>query len=754
MTNRFLTDNRATPATRAATRLVGTARRTGIPLRILVPIALLLCCAPVFAQTTCVKVKVQIEQELTFERVAFVARLLLTNTLPDQALTNVGASLVITDGNGDPADALFFATTPDLQDITAADGTGRIEPGATGDIAWLIIPTVGAGGDDPAGQVYYVGVDLALGPEGQSPVVIPVLPDSITVHPQPRLRLEYFFPRVVYGDNPLTENVEEPVEPFVFGLRVRNDGAGAAGNLRLKTGQPRIVDNEKGLLISFLILANQVNGQAKSPSLLADVGSLAPFATAMIRWTMTASLLGEFIDFKATYEHADEFGGEKTSLIDSISTRSLTHNVLVDTPGSDSILDFLADSDGDEEVLPDFIFASDGTDIPVASVGSNVSNPVTNAQPNTTLTFTPGGSGWVYTRIADPSAGQLQLVQVRRSDNKILPPENAWTDRLVVQRSPLQTAWFFHLADSSSTGQYTLSYRMKPTLDDPGAKAVLAGGDLDFTLTSTVAPSLTATYSMSFANGLPPSPSPTLDPATGAFHWSPVTAQIGQYSATFTVNDGGIPPLTDSKTIQINVDNPNLIVDAGPDRAALPGQQVTLDASGSQGPSPLDFTWSQTEGPPVVLYQPKTATPYFNAPKVTENTVIVWELTLKDGQDREGTDSVTVVVAIAPPVADAGADQSVGAGEVTHLDGGASTGVALTYAWEQIEGLAVSLENDDTATPQFTAPVRTVSSTLRFRLTVTDNLGLTATDTVQITVRAAPLPPTPTPLSYDGMLIQ
>jgi len=88
------------------------------------------------------------------------------------------------------------------------------------------------------------------------------------------------------------------------------------------------------------------------------------------------------------------------------------------------------------------------------------------------------------------------------------------------------------------------------------------------------------------------------------------------------------------------------------------------------------------------------------------------------------------------PTADAGIDQSViGLSTVTLSGSGTdSDGSITSYSWSQLSGTVVNLENPNNANISFTAPDVTSSSTLTFRLTVTDNAGDTGSDDVVITV--------------------
>ncbi|MGH8488389.1 MAG: PKD domain-containing protein [Gammaproteobacteria bacterium] len=89
------------------------------------------------------------------------------------------------------------------------------------------------------------------------------------------------------------------------------------------------------------------------------------------------------------------------------------------------------------------------------------------------------------------------------------------------------------------------------------------------------------------------------------------------------------------------------------------------------------------------------------------------------------------------------ADETVMAGATVLLDGRASTdpdGRIVRYAWAQTEGSPVSLSGADTATSSFSAPALEHTSVLGFTLTVTDDSGEEAQDSVRITVlgNAAP----------------
>jgi len=106
-----------------------------------------------------------------------------------------------------------------------------------------------------------------------------------------------------------------------------------------------------------------------------------------------------------------------------------------------------------------------------------------------------------------------------------------------------------------------------------------------------------------------------------------------------------------------------------------------------------------------------------------------------------------------PPVARAGADRSETAGGTATLDGSGSTdgdGTIVSYAWSQVSGTAVILQNPSTNTASFEVPSNSSVQTLVFRLTVTDDRSETHSDDVTITVPAVTATPPSVTLTTDN----
>ena len=73
----------------------------------------------------CAEVKLEILQELTLERLAFDAKLAITNGFTSP-LEDIAVEIEIRDADGNRADELFFLRIDSLTDIDAIDGTGSL----------------------------------------------------------------------------------------------------------------------------------------------------------------------------------------------------------------------------------------------------------------------------------------------------------------------------------------------------------------------------------------------------------------------------------------------------------------------------------------------------------------------------------------------------------------------------------------------------------------------------------------------------
>lgn len=493
----------------------------------------------------CAQVKIEIRQELTLERQAFDAHMRITNGLSHVTLDQVGVTVWFTDKNGnavratsDPSDtsALFFIRVDEMTNITDVGGAGSVAPSTVADIHWLIIPALGAANGLASGELYYVGATLSYTVGGEANTT-EVTPDYIYVKPMPDLVLDYFLPEDVYGDDAFTFEVEPPV-PFSLGVRVKNTGYGTARNLAIKSAQPRIVENEQGLLIGFSIIGSQVNGMAATDSLLADFGDIAPQTAGMARWQMICTLSGKFISFDADISHSDELGGEVTSLIHGVETHTLVADVLVDLPGRDSILDFLAK---DGEVYR--IYESDSTDTVVtdqSSASTLTSVGVQGGRNVYTLTTTIN-PGFGYLRVPDPHNGTKSIISVVRGDGKVIRSSNAWLSKTRNGRS-----WnhFINLFDVGGGGQYTVTLgdvatgNRAPVLQYIPDVTGLEGTPIGFIVQASDPDGTIPALSTS---ALPPGARFTdQENGFGSFSWTPAPGQAGTYPITFTASDGSL----------------------------------------------------------------------------------------------------------------------------------------------------------------------------------------------------------------------
>lgn len=227
--------------------------------------------------------------------------------------------------------------------------------------------------------------------------------------------------------------------------------------------------------------------------------------------------------------------------------------------------------------------------------------------------------------------------------------------------------------------------------------------------------------------------------ATASFI-APATAQ--RAILVFTLNTQDEFGATNSDQVQVTI-NLGPIANAGRNQRALQGGTVALNGSASadrDGTLPsTGFAWRQVAGTNVALNGADTAAPTFTVPLSTPaGQVLGFRLTVTDSDGARDIDMVDVTVgANLPPIASAGVNQNATEGDPVSLNGLASSdpeGRPVIFQWAQTLGPPVALTGADTAAPSFTAPDVAVRTTLTFQLTVTDDAGLTASDTVSVNV--------------------
>ena len=437
--------------------------------------------------SVCARVKLEIRQELTLERQAFDAHMRIGNGFDHITLEDVDVDVKFTDAAGnsvlastdpDNTDALFFYRIDTMDNINDVDGDGMVAPVTTADIHWLVIPAPGASNGVAQGTLYYVGATLTYTIGGEEHFT-EVNPDYIFVKPMPELTLDYFLPTDVYGDDAFTSELEPPI-PFTLGVRAANNGTGIAHDVKIDSAQPKIIDNQQGLLIGFVVEGSEVNGQPTTKSLLVTFGDIQPNNASVARWIMTCTLSGQFVEFIADWTHSDELGGELTSLLEAVNTHFLVHDVLVDVQGRDAVRDFLAKDGGEYRV-----YESGNVDTEVTDQSG--SSTLTGAGTTYTLT-TPSTAGFLYVKLPDPHAGEREITNVVRSDGKLIKPENCWLSKT---RDGEEWDYFINIFDSNAHSSYTISFaepaavNHAPVLGFIPNQTVLIENELSFVVQAT-----------------------------------------------------------------------------------------------------------------------------------------------------------------------------------------------------------------------------------------------------------------------------
>jgi len=173
------------------------------------------------------------------------------------------------------------------------------------------------------------------------------------------------------------------------------------------------------------------------------------------------------------------------------------------------------------------------------------------------------------------------------------------------------------------------------------------------------------------------------------------------------------------------------LVSPGDDIQTYSGLTVQLSASHSDVDGEIvTIEWSQVSGPEVTIDNPTSSSTFFTAPTLSSESTIVLQYAVTDDRGAQSTQLLTVVVAVNhPPTADAGPDVNALAGTSVQLDGSGSSDPegAISYSWS-----GNYLSDASVVNPVIDLPELGFNYSGNYTLTVTDSLGVTATDTVTV----------------------
>lgn len=426
--------------------------------------------------SVCSTITLQIKQTMTMTRQAFRGTLTVFNGHETEAMTDMKLTLVVSDKNNNVATAHEFQINAEslkdgLTGPLTLDGGWSLAANKEGTATILFIPTKYAAPTEPV-EWSFGGSLSYKDPFSGLEVTRELYPVTMTVKPSPELDLTYFMQRDVYGDDPLTLDVVEPMEDAEFALLINNKGYGDATNVKMVTQQPEITENDKGLAIEFQIVSSQVNGGSAALSfgqtIANDLGNIPAHSQCYAQWWLQSTLLGHFTSYDVQATHVTSYGNEDLSLLDQVTIHELIHGFKpMASDGTTAARAFLCNDIEDADDLPDQIYFTDGTQEDVLMAQST-----TAAKQNGTtyiLTVVPKQAGWTYANLLDPTSGKQKLLKVvRQSDGVEMPVDNFWqTNRSLLDGQEWLYEHRLHvIGKMAATGEtYELTYEERPDVE-------------------------------------------------------------------------------------------------------------------------------------------------------------------------------------------------------------------------------------------------------------------------------------------------
>ncbi len=261
------------------------------------------------------------------------------------------------------------------------------------------------------------------------------------------------------------------------------------------------------------------------------------------------------------------------------------------------------------------------------------------------------------------------------------------------------------------------------------------GETVTFTATASVAGGTIVSYAWTFGDGA----SGTGATVTHAY------ASPGTMAATVTVTSDLPTTATASVTVEVQNQAPTVSLGANP-TSALTGETITFTAGGSDPDGTIvsamcDFG----DGTSAILAGSTTTHAYASAGVYTA------VLTATDNFGATATASVQVTIAGRPPTVTASVSPATAeTGDSVQFTATATDpdGTIVSYAWDFADGMQLTTNNSTVGHTYTTAGDYAAT------VTVTDTDGLTASDTVSISITAPNQPPTvsvsATPTTIDA----
>jgi PKD repeat protein len=356
----------------------------------------------------------------------------------------------------------------------------------------------------------------------------------------------------------------------------------------------------------------------------------------------------------------------------------------------------------------------------------------TGPTPSSQVTFTAGGSltgltgtptdySWNF---GDGSAADD--TGTTTSDQHTYTDSGDYTVALTITTSTNQTA----VADETITvdSPPTAAFTPSTTITTPdasvsfngSASAAAGGGSID-------------SYTWNFGDGSPP----VTQSSPSASH---VYSAPGTYTAMLTVTDSLGVSSSSAATQQVVVDQPAAAF-AAQSTTLAPGGVAYFNAGGSSDPESTitDYSWNFGDGSPAddTGTTPTASHPYGGR---GHYTVL---LTITNGYGQQATTTRSVTVDMAPSAAFTPSPSLGTAGSAIAFNSGASAAMAggsiTDYAWNFGDGWTEDAGPTATVTHAYASP-----GTYTVTLIATDDLGLTATTSEQVTIQAASTSTTPT----------